>query len=89
VSGGVEEIEVRCPVPVQLPSGHCLPGKLLLKLRLAGEIPSFVYPDNLIELACEECRQRLRKSGRPVKRVLHRFNMLGELVETLTDGTVI
>ena len=63
--------------------------QLLLKLRLNGEIPSYVYPDNLIELACEECRARLRKRGVRVKRVLHRFDLSGALIETLTDGEVI
>jgi hypothetical protein len=89
VTAVVEEVEVRCPVPTELPSGHCIPGKLLLKLRLSGEIPSYVYPDNLIELACEDCRTRLRKRGVSVKRVLHRFDLAGTLVETLTDGAVI
>lgn len=84
-----QEIEVRCPVPVQFPSGDCAPGKLLLKLHLSGEIPSWVYPDNLIELTCEHCRTRLRKRGFRVKRVLHRFDLAGNLVETLTDGEVI
>jgi hypothetical protein len=85
----VEEIEVRCPVPQQLPDGHCLPGKLLFKLRLAGEIPSFIYPDNLIELSCEDCKRQLRQRGLRVKRVLHRFDLSGALIETLTDGEVI
>ena len=85
----VEEVEVRCPVPQFLPGGDCKPGKLLLKLRLSGEIPSYVYPDNLIELACEDCRRSLRSSGRRVRRVLHRFDLAGNLVETLTDGAVI
>jgi hypothetical protein len=90
VTAAVEEVvEVRCPVPKELPNGHCIPGQLLLKLRLSGEIPSYVYPDNLIELACEGCRDRLRKRGIRVKRVLHRFDLAGALVETLTDGTVI
>jgi hypothetical protein len=82
----VEEVEVRCPVPHYLPGGDCIPGKLLLKLRLSGEIPSYVYPDNLIELACEDCRTRLRRRGVRVRRVLHRFDLAGQLVETLTDG---
>ena len=84
-----EEIEVRCPVPVSLPNGHSLPGRLLFKLRLSGEIPSYVYPDNLIELPCEECKAQLRRQGRQVKRVLHRFDLSGTLIETLTDGEVI
>jgi hypothetical protein len=85
----VEEVEIRCPVPQQLPGGHCRPGKLLVKLRLGGGIPSYVYPDNLIELPCDECRARLRKRGVSVQRVLHRFDLAGTLVETLTDGQVI
>jgi hypothetical protein len=83
------EIEVRCPVPHQLPDGHCRPGKLLFKLQVSGGRPSFVQPDNLIELSCEDCRYRLRQRGSRVKRVLHRFDLAGNLVATLTDGEVI
>lgn len=89
MTAAVEEVEVRCPVPQQLPHGDCLPGKLLFKLRLSGEIPSYVYPDNLIELPCEHCKVRLRKAGFPVRRVLHRFDLAGTLIETLTDDGVI
>jgi hypothetical protein len=85
----VEEVEVRCPVPQQLPGGHSRPGKLLLKLLVSGESPSYVHPDNLIELACDECRSNLRRRGVNVSRVLHRFDLSGALVETLTDGQVI
>jgi hypothetical protein len=85
----VEEIEIHCPFPVEFASGHCRPGKLLLKLYMSGEIPSYVYPDNLIELPCEDCKVRLRKAGYRVKRVLHRFDLTGTLIETLTDGEVI
>lgn len=85
----VEEIEVRCPVPQQLPHGDCLPGKLLFKLRLSGGIPSYVYPDNLIELPCEHCRISMKKAGREVRRVLHRFDLAGQLVETLVDGEAV
>ena len=51
--------------------------------QAAGERPSWVHPDNLIELACADCRVRLRKSGRPAARVLHRFDFAGDLVSTL------
>jgi hypothetical protein len=80
-----EEVEVRCPVPKPLPSGDCRPGRLLMKLRLGGGIPSFVHPDNLIELACPDCKEAARQAGHPVKRVLHRYDLAGELVETLTE----
>lgn len=83
------EIEVRCPVGYREPNGHCRPGRLLFKLVTAGGAPSFVRPDNLIELPCEDCKYRLGKMGRRVKRVLHRFDLAGNLVETLTDGDVI
>lgn len=85
----MEEVEVRCPVPIELPDGHSLPGRLLFKLRLSGQLPSYVQPDNLIELPCEECRAQLRRRGIRVRRVLHRFDLSGALVETLTDGEVI
>jgi hypothetical protein len=85
----VEEVEIRCPVPQQLPGGHCKPGKLLMKLLVAGELPSYVHPDNLIELACDECKASLRRQGVSVSRVLHRFDLTGALVATLTDGEVI
>lgn len=85
----VEEIEIRCPATVPLPNGYCPPGKLLMKLLVSGDVPSFVRPDNLIELPCEDCRARLRKRGVSVRRVLHRFDLTGQLVATLTDGEVI
>jgi hypothetical protein len=82
-----EQVEVRlwCPVPKPLPHGGCRAGKLLAKLRLAGGRPSFVHPDNLIELRCDDCRQLAKAQGRPVKSVLHRFDMAGQLVETLIE----
>jgi hypothetical protein len=83
------EIEVRCPVGYREPNGHCRPGRLLFKLVTAGELPSYVHPDNLIELPCEDCRYRLSKAGIRVRRVLHRFDLAGSLVETLTDDGVI
>lgn len=76
-------VDVRCPVGMPGPDGTCRPGKLLLKLRQAGGQPQYVHPDNLIELPCDDCRKRLRKSGREVRRVLHRYNFIGELIETL------
>lgn len=73
------ELELRCPEPW----GVCSAGRLLAKLRTAGQRPSYVHPDNLIELECKDCKARRRKSGQPVRRVLHRYDFLGQLVETL------
>lgn len=80
-----ELVEVRCPEPYQHPDGTCTPGKLFLRLRLSGGQPSYVQPDNLIELACYNCKDRLRQGGRRVARVLHRYDLAGNLVETLVE----
>lgn len=73
------ELELRCPEPW----GACPAGRLLAKLRTAGQKPSYVHPDNLIELECKDCRARMRRDGRPVRRVLHRYDFIGTHVETL------
>lgn len=78
-------VELRCPQPVTTRRGDCSPGHLFAKLVIAGEVPSYVKPDNLIEMACSNCRKRLERDGRQVKRVLHRYNLVGELVETLVE----
>jgi hypothetical protein len=73
------ELELRCPDPW----GVCPAGRLLAKLRMAGEQPSYVHPDNLIEMSCPDCLKRLRRDGRRVARVLHRYDFLGSHVATL------
>lgn len=73
------ELELRCPEPW----GLCPAGRLLAKLRTAGGRPSYVHPDNLIELECPDCKVRRRKAGHQVRRVLHRYDFLGRLIETL------
>lgn len=81
-----EVVDVRCPVEQRREDGTCHPGRLLLKIHQAGERPAYVHPDNLIELYCEDCTRRLRKRGRRVRRVLHRYDFIGELIETLVVG---
>jgi hypothetical protein len=76
-------VDVRCPMGMPRDDGTCHPGKLLLKISLAGERPAYVHPDNLIELYCEDCTRRLRRVRKGVRRVLHRFDFIGVLVETL------
>lgn len=69
-----QEIELRCPVG---------PRKLFAKLRLEGVQPTMTS-GNLLELSCQDCRRRARSEGRPdVGFVLHRFDILGNLVETV------
>lgn len=67
-------VEVRCPVG---------PRKLFTKLKLGEETGGYL-PNGLIEFSCSDCSKRLaREYGRRV-RVFHRFNFIGELIETLT-----
>jgi len=78
-----ELVDLRCPSDLPGRDGACHPGRLLARVRAAGERPSWVHPDNLIELSCDDCRVSLRKSGRRVTRVLHRFDFAGQLAGTL------
>jgi hypothetical protein len=77
------EIEVRCPAD---PIG---PGRLFAKL-LKGDTAPVMVEGNLLQISCEDCRRVVGRSK--VKRVLHNFNFLGELVTTghqLYDGSVL
>lgn len=78
---GAQLVPLRCPEPRR----ECLPGRLLANLQVSGEKPQYVHPDNLIEMHCHDCTERYRREGRSVKRVLHRFSFIGELVETFVE----
>jgi hypothetical protein len=78
-------VELRCPVPNEDPDGTCRPGRLFAQLRLNGEQPSFIHPDNLIVMACSDCRRRLHRVGRDVFRVLHCYDLSGVLIRTFTE----
>lgn len=67
------EIEIRCP------NG---PKRLFAILQQLGERPKIVE-GNLFEVACPDCARLMRKAGFPVFRVLHRYDLAGELIETL------
>lgn len=68
-------LEFRCPLGAR---------RLFARAIERGERPSYVHPDNLIEFSCYDCRHRLeQQQGRQVRRVLHRFDLAGTLVETL------
>lgn len=67
-----EMVEMRCPTG---------PRRLLAKLRQSGRRPS-VVEGNLIEFACPDCARRERKTDPTVFRVLHRFDLIGTLVES-------
>lgn len=72
-----EMVEVRCPSEF---------GRLLLKISVSDDPPVLVT-GNLMEIACPACRRVLQRQGIVVSRVLHRYNFLGELVETVTEPT--
>lgn len=63
--------EIRCPV-----------GFKKLFLRLQGQPINYVE-GVLMELACSDCARECRAQGRAVKRVLHRYNILGQHVSTV------
>jgi hypothetical protein len=64
-------VDLRCPV---------FPKALFARLR-SGE--AVIRPgSNLIEVSCRDCRNAERAQNGPCTRVLHRFNVLGEHVET-------
>lgn len=65
-------VEIRCPVG---------PRKLLSKLILENKKPH-ITNDNLIEFACFDCCRAARRKHPEVVRVLHRYNLVGELVES-------
>lgn len=73
--------EMRCPANLS---------RLFAIARQEGDRPKYV-DGLLMEFACRDCRSRLLQKEREmhagpgtgaVSRVLHRFNIAGELVET-------
>ncbi len=62
--------DLRCP------EGEAGMGKLLGRTR-----PVF-YTPGVIELACGNCARAFRRAGLDCSRVLHRYNLLGELLAT-------
>jgi hypothetical protein len=71
----METIEIRCPIG---------PQRLLSKLLVRGQHPA-VTTDNLIEFACSDCKQTLQKQGQKVRRILHRYDLSGDLIETVIE----
>jgi hypothetical protein len=65
-------IDIRCP-------RH--PVRLLLRIGR----PVKVDGANLIEIACRDCRTDERRTDPGVRLVVHRYNVVGELVETVVD----
>lgn len=67
-------VDLRCPVT---------PRRMFARL-IAGE--ASILPDNVIEIACLDCRNAARRMGDPsVSLVLHRYNLLGVCIETVME----
>lgn len=66
-----DSVEIRCPLG---------PQKLFLILRTEGS--SIPVSDNLMELACSDCKRSLRRKGLDVRQVLHSYDLAGVLVKT-------
>jgi len=54
-------------------------------LKLGEEFAQYVQPGNLIEFTCSDCARKLSRERQRRLRVFHRFNFLGELVETTVE----
>lgn len=76
-------MDVHCPGVPRGDGRGCFPGRLLLRIRQEGQQPTMVQPNNLMELYCDDCTRAVRRRGQRVKRVLHRYDFAGFLVETL------
>lgn len=71
-------VEIRCPVG---------PQKLFTKLKLGEEFGKYL-PNNLIEFTCSDCARRISRQRGMRVRVFHRFNFIGELVNSHIDTQV-
>lgn len=64
-------VDLRCPVYSY---------RMFARILSEGTV---VQPGNVTEVSCDECRKARRKQGEQVSLVLHRFNPLGEHIETV------
>jgi hypothetical protein len=67
-----QRIDLRCPVG---------PRALLGKVVANGG-DAYINSDNLLELACRDCTRLARQKNPDVAHVVHRFDVLGTLVES-------
>lgn len=67
--GVAVKVDLRCPV---------------YSIRLFGRVltEGTIVEGNLIEVACTDCRKARRAMGDDCSLVLHRFNVLGDCVES-------
>jgi DNA-directed RNA polymerase subunit RPC12/RpoP len=72
----VNSVDVRCPY------NHA---RLFGKLMLSDNRPRIDSESNLMEYACADCKKHYVRNGRTIRLVLHRYNFLGELIETVDE----
>lgn len=70
----MEEINIKCP------NG---PRELLMKYEVDETIK--VDSNNLMCLKCSFCTRMGRKQDPTIKRYIHKYNLLGELVENYVE----
>lgn len=66
------QVDMRCPVN---------PSRLMGRVKDPDDDAARIVDGNLIEIACEWCKDSRRRRGEKVKVVLHRYNVLGQHVE--------
>ena len=66
-------IDIRCPVD---------PRRLFFKIQVEEGQKPILTTSNLLEVSCTDCTKLMRKKDPTVVRVLHRFDVLGDLVES-------
>lgn len=77
-------VELRCPIG---------PRALLAKVVRMGDHHAQVWKESslslpefpLLELACRDCAKSCRREDPSVRRVLHRFNVFGQLAESVIE----
>lgn len=74
-------VEFRCPESTVDGHGVPHPGPLFAVLLLSEARKQAA--GDLIEIACQRCKQRRNRNGERLLRVVHRFAITGDLVETL------
>jgi hypothetical protein len=77
-----EVVEMRCDV-----NPRRLFGKLLVAQKELG-VPAPVR-DGLVEFSCRDCQSQRKATDPTVSRVLHRFNLLAELAETVVERSAV
>lgn len=72
-----EKLDLRCPYG---------PKQLLAKVVQQGDYAGRSADGLTFEIACRDCAKVARKDNPNIRRVVHRFNVFGELVESIAQA---